>query len=52
MKRLIARRPWLLVIAAFFLLISVWTCFIYIAVKHGPAVLPLDPAATSRHATH
>ena len=48
----LAKRPWLLVVAAFALLISVWTCFIYIAVTRGPTTSPLEAPAASFHANH
>jgi hypothetical protein len=48
----LAKRPWLFVVAAFVLLISVWTCFIYVAVTEGPTTSPLEASATSIHANH
>ncbi len=48
----LARRPWLIVVAAFTLLVSVWTCFIYIAVTRGPVTSPLNATAASFHADH
>lgn len=41
---LLKKRPWLLVIAAFVILISMWTAFIVLAVKNQPAVVPLETA--------
>jgi hypothetical protein len=40
------KRPWLLVIMAFVLLIGAWTAFIMIAVKNQPTPVPLEEAAT------
>jgi hypothetical protein len=48
----IAKRPWLLVVAGFALLVGVWTCFIYIAVTRGPMTSPLEASAASIHADH
>lgn len=33
---MIAKRPWLLIILAFLLLIGAWTAMITIAVRHSP----------------
>ena len=52
MIRQLAKRPWLLLVAAFALLVSVWTCFIYVAVTRGPMTSPLEATATSIHANH
>lgn len=42
MKKAIARKPWLLVVAAFVLLISAWTVLICVAVKNRPEEVPLE----------
>jgi hypothetical protein len=52
MTRYLAERPWLFVVVAFALLVSVWTCFIYVAAKYGPAAAPLDATPASIHAGH
>lgn len=52
MKRYIAERPWLYVVAAFVLLLSLWTCFIYTAVTHGPVSFELNREPTGIHAAH
>jgi len=36
------KRPWLLVVLAFVVLISVWTAFIMLAVKNQPQKIPLE----------
>ena len=38
---LIARRPWLLVVAAFLVLFTAWFFFIRIALKNKPAEAPI-----------
>jgi hypothetical protein len=48
MTRLLSKHPWIIIVAAFVLLVSVWSCFIYVAVTRGPAVLPA-PSAMNRH---
>ena len=50
MTRHLAERPWLFIVAAFVLLVSVWTAFIYVAVTNGPATVPLDATTASIHA--
>jgi hypothetical protein len=52
MKRLVAHHPWIIIAAAFTLLVGMWSCFIYVAVTRGPAVLPLHSDVTSSHAAH
>jgi len=52
MIRYVAQRPWLIIVAGFLVLVSVWTCFIYIAATRGPATVPLDATAASIHAGH
>lgn len=37
----IKKRPWLLIIAAFLILIAGWTVFIKLAVENQPASVPL-----------
>lgn len=41
---LIANRPWILIIAAFFLLITVWVVFLNLALRNQPEHLPLSGA--------
>jgi hypothetical protein len=50
MTRYIAERPWLFVVATFALLASLWACFIYIAVTHGPVSFDLNSEPASIHA--
>ncbi len=38
----IARKPWLLIIAGFLLLISIWTFFFIVALRNQPVRLPLS----------
>jgi hypothetical protein len=40
-KRYLSDRPWLLVVAAFILLIAAWSTLIVIARRHAPAEVPL-----------
>jgi len=42
------KRPWLLVVLAFVVLISVWTAFITLAVKNQPAVVPLESEVSNQ----
>lgn len=46
----LAERPWLFIVAAFLLLVTVWTGFIYVAVTNGPVTVPLDATTASIHA--
>lgn len=41
---LIANKPWILIIAAFLLLISVWVVFFVLAARNQPERLPLSAA--------
>ena len=52
MSRYIAERPWLFVVAAFVILITVWTGFIMTAVKYGPVPSPLEATKASIRASH
>jgi hypothetical protein len=52
MMQHLSKRPWLILIAAFALLVSVWTFFIYLAVTRGPMTSPLEATAASFHAHH
>jgi hypothetical protein len=36
------KRPWLIVVFAFALLIAAWSVLIYIAVKNTPETIPLE----------
>jgi hypothetical protein len=40
----IARRPWILIWFGFFLLITVWTVFMVLALRNQPERLPLSAA--------
>jgi hypothetical protein len=48
--RHLAERPWLFIVVAFLMLVSVWTAFIYLAVTNGPMTVPLDSTTASIHA--
>lgn len=52
MTRYLAQRPWLFIVAAFVVLVSVWTGFIYVAVTNGPVTVPLEATRASIHAGH
>jgi hypothetical protein len=41
---LIANRPWILIIAGFVLLITVWVVFLNLALRNQPEHLPLSGA--------
>lgn len=41
-------RPWLLVTAAFLLLVAAWTSLIFVAVKYTPESVPLE-TLNSKH---
>jgi len=47
MKNPFAKRPWLLVIVAFILLISAWATLITLANKYRPESVPLEIPATA-----
>ena len=38
----IKKRPWLLIVAAFLILIAGWTAFIKLAIKNQPPTVPLE----------
>jgi multidrug efflux pump subunit AcrB len=42
----IKKRPWLLIVAAFLVLIAGWAAFINLAVKNQPETVPLEAPAT------
>lgn len=48
----LAERPWIWIWVVFLVLISVWTGFIILAVKHQPASVPLSPTAHSLSHRH
>ena len=50
MSRYLADRPWLFIVAGFAILVSVWTCFLYVAVTRGPLGLPLSSDTPGIHA--
>jgi hypothetical protein len=52
MTQYIAERPWLFVVAAFVLLVSLWTGFIYTAVTRGPVSFDLSSEPAGIHANH
>lgn len=41
MKEAILKRPWLVIVAVFIVLIGAWTALIVVAVKNEPT--PIDP---------
>lgn len=45
------KRPWLLIVAAFLVLISVWTAFLFLAVKNQPETVPLETANPAQHSS-
>ncbi len=42
------RRPWILIVAFFTILILAWTCVIYIANQYGPRALPISHSESIR----
>lgn len=42
MKQFVAKRPWILVVVAFFVLISAWSVLISIALNNQPEKVPLQ----------
>jgi hypothetical protein len=44
----IKKRPWLLIVVAFLILIAGWTAFINLAVKNQPATVPLESESSSQ----
>ena len=40
------KRPWLLIVLAFVILISIWTAFIMLAVKNQPQKIPLEHSSS------
>jgi hypothetical protein len=48
MIRCLAERPWLFIVAAFVILVSVWTCFITLAVRHAPQNVEIPAAHAGR----
>ena len=47
MITIIKKRPWLLIVAAFLILISAWTALITIAVRNQPKAVPLEHSSPS-----
>jgi hypothetical protein len=48
MNKLIADKPWILILVAFTLLISSWTAFITLAVRNPTAFVPVQQMASNR----
>lgn len=48
-RKTISARPWLLVVAAFVLLVTMWTGLIVVAVRHAPQSVPLSPVVHDQH---
>lgn len=48
-RKTISVRPWLLVVAAFVLLVTMWTGLIVVAVRHAPQSVPLSPVVHDQH---
>lgn len=46
MITLLKKRPWLLIVAAFLILIGAWTILITIAVRNQPQAVPFEPQTT------
>ena len=42
---MIVKRPWLLIVLAFLLLIGAWTALISIAVEHAPETIEVEAPA-------
>lgn len=42
MKEFFTKRPWILVVVAFIVLISAWSIFFYIALNNQPEKIPLQ----------
>ncbi len=45
---ILAKRPWLLIIALFSLMLCAWTVMIYLAATHQPKSVPFSTAADAR----
>ncbi len=50
MPRLLAERPWLLVVLAFLLLAGAWAALIVIAKRNEPDAIPLPPPGIRQEA--
>lgn len=48
MTRYLAERPWLFVVAAFVVLVSVWSFFISLAVRHAPQTVEIPAVHAGR----
>jgi hypothetical protein len=48
MKTLIAQKPWILILAAFMLLVSGWTALITLAMRNPAAFVPVQAVARAR----
>ena len=46
MENLITRKPWLLIVGAFVLLIAAWSVLIYLSVNNAPALIPMEQSDT------
>ncbi|MEM7383667.1 MAG: hypothetical protein AAF514_01870 [Verrucomicrobiota bacterium] len=44
MMTLFSKRPWLLIVAAFLLLIGAWATLVRIALDHQPEAIPITPS--------
>jgi hypothetical protein len=47
MFKIISNKPWLIVITAFLLFVSLWVAFIMFAVKNQPPAVPLETHSTA-----
>ena len=50
MKQFFTKRPWILVVIAFLILIGAWSAFISIAIRNQPEKVPLETAIESENA--
>lgn len=46
---LLARKPWLIIVGVFVLLILVWVVFLNIAFRNKPAEVPLETPPPAKH---
>ncbi|WP_166442783.1 hypothetical protein [Phragmitibacter flavus] len=51
-RKTISNKPWLWIVLAFLVLITVWTCFITIAVNNQPEKIPLPTPHVDADASH
>ncbi len=56
MPKILSNRPWLFVAVFFVCFVCLWAAFIFFAVKHQPAVVPLSESTlgggAAVHAEH